>query len=85
MDAHLTAETLDRARRRIVDELWEQADLNCDLFEDFAEEKLSTYAALAVEAERERLRAVLTTPVADAVILHRLGLALHAEDRHEPA
>jgi len=32
----------------------------------------------AVEVERERLRAILTTPVADAVILHWFGLALLA-------
>ncbi len=51
----VSAESLEQARRRMSDEIWEQANaLGCDTFEDFVEEQLTAYAALVVKAEREQ-------------------------------
>ena len=74
-------ETLEKARWRMANELWENSGApDCNTFEDLAEESLTTYASLAVETERERLRdqvSALTIDVAQFElsghwVIHRL-------------
>jgi hypothetical protein len=80
------AETLDQARRRILERVCQKERVPPTSW--WLQRRLLEYAALAVEAERERLREAamtLHTIRGRVQISVVLDLLTSAEDRHEPA